>query len=258
MRRLVAAFAAVVVAVCLLSQNQVEAADIVVVDDCGMTAFFGFHGSSLFADQPELVWDDTVAWAVANADPSDTEVLLFTFDGTLSDANAANVNPIGFYNLLTSAGYLVSIDNQLDFATRTDYTGFDLVVFPNFAYADVNAPPADNVITAAVPFITMEPAHSDELGIGTGVTVFSGTVDEALVVDNGHAITDEYGLGEIIILANLGAEGFPNDVPTDTIMTSGGGRVLIGVVPEPASIVLITIGTALGVLRLRRRRGRGT
>jgi len=254
-KRVTAAFVGILVMVCLL--GEAEASDIVVVDDCGMTAFFGFYGSSLFADQPEILWDDTVAWAVGNATPSDTEVLLFTFDGTLSDANPANVNAIGFFNLLTSAGYSVSIDNQLNFATRTSYSAFDLAIFPNFGYSDANAPPADNVIGAGIPFITMEPAHSDELGIGTGVTVFSGTVDRGFVVDNDHAITDEYGLGEIIFMANAGAPGFANDVPTDTIETAGDGRVLIGIVPEPTSMALIAIGTAFGVLRLRRRRARG-
>ena len=230
-----------------------EAADIVVVNDEDMTAFFGFYGSSLFADQPEQLWDDTVAWAVGGANPNDTDVLLFTYDGTVSDADPNNVDAIGFRSLLMTAGYVVSVDSRLDFAARTDYSGFDLVIFPNFGYTDANAPPADNMIAAALPFITMEPAHGDELNLGTGVTVFSGTLSQALVVDNDHVITDVYGLYEIIIMANTGGGGSPNNVPTDGITTSGDGRVLIGEVPEPASVALLAIGAAFGLARLRRR-----
>lgn len=240
------------------------AADIVVVDDANTRAFFGFHGSSMFADQPEQLWDETVDWAVGGAGPDNVVVLLFTFDGTLSDTKAANTDAIGFYNLLTGQGYTVQIDNQLDFATRTDYGGFDLAVFPNFGYSDATAPPADNVIAAALPFITMEPAQTDELNIGTGVTVFSGTLSEAVVVDNDHVITDYdalnheiYELGEIITMANIGGGPDPHNVPTDGITTSGNGRVLIGQVPEPATMVLLATGLLFGAARLRRRKQGG-
>jgi len=228
------------------------AADLLVVDDSHLRAFFGFYGSSQFADQPEKLWDDTVRWAVGGATPSETHVLLFTFDGTLSDNNPANTDAIGFNNLLVAAGYQVEVDSRLDFATRTSYADFELAVFPNFAYSDAGAPPADNVIASAIPFITMEPGQTDELMIGTGVTVFSGTLTQALVVDNNHVITDAYGLGDVILMVNIGPPA--HDVPTDGITRSGRGRVLIGEVPEPGTAILLTLGALIGAAGLRRRR----
>lgn len=232
--------------------GRAEGAALLVVDDDSMSAFFGFYGSALFADQPEKLWDDTVAWAAGGSDPDNTDVLLFTYDGTLT-AGPENVNAVGFYNLLISAGYNVQVDSRLDFAMRTDYTGFELVVFPNFGYTDAGAPSPDNCIAGGLPFITMEPGHTDDLNLGTGVTVFSGTVDQGLVVDNDHVVTDDYGLYDVIWMANLGAPGYAHDVPTDGITVDGNGRVLIGQVPEPASLALLAIGALFGAAHRRRR-----
>jgi len=240
------------VLVCLM--GVAYAADLLVVDDEQWTAFFGFYGSTYFADQPEKLFSDTVSWAIGGANPADTAVLLFTYDGTLSDGNPANVDAIGFFNLLSTGGFSPVVDSRLNFATRTDYDNIDLVIFPNFDYSDASAPSPANVIAAGLPFITMEPAHTDELNIGTGVTVFSGTVTHGLVVDNDHVITDEYALWESIPMANAGAEWAVNDVPTDGITTSGDGRVLIGEVPEPASIILLTTAALFGAAGLRRRK----
>jgi len=228
------------------------AADIVVVDDNAHSVFWGYYGAAAFADQPEKLWDDTVAWAVSNAVPDCTTILLYTDDGTVDDT-PGNLNPIAFRNLLTTAGYHVTVDNQLNFAGRTDYTGFDLIIFPNFGTTDAGAPSPANAIASVLPFITMEPAHSDDLGLGTGVTVFSGTLTYGVVVDNDHQITNVYGLGEIILLDQNSAPGAPlSPVPTDGITSDG--HVLIGDIPEPATAVLVAAGVLLGRRRLRRRR----
>jgi len=240
-----------VAAACFHSTAQ--AADIVVVDDNARSVFWGYYGAAAFADQPEDLWDDTVAWAVANAIPDCTNILLYTFDGTTSDTAPQNTHSIAFYNLLTTAGYHVAVDNQLNFATRTDYTGIDLIIFGNFGYADAAAPNPANAIGSGLPFITMEPGHSDDLGIGTGVTVFSGTLNYGFVVDNDHPITDVYGLGDIILLDQNSSPGAPLfDVPTDGITSDG--RILIGDIPEPATALLVVLGLMLGRGRLRRRR----
>ena len=255
-RGLLTAVVLVVVGLCPL--RPVEAADIVVVDDTAITAFWGYYGAANFADQPEKLWDDTVSWAVGGATPSTVDVLLYTYDGTVSDANAQNIHSIAFYNLLTTAGYSVTVDDRADFAARTDYTGFEMIVFGNLGYSDAGAPDPTNAIGAGLPFITMEPGHSDDLGIGTGVTVFSGTLNYGFVVDNNHVITDDYGLYDTILLDQDHAPGILFDVPTDGIelLIDGTGRVLIGDVPEPATAVLLTIGSLFGVSRFRRRRQR--
>jgi hypothetical protein len=98
----------------------------------------------------------------------------------------------------------------------------------------------------------MEPAQTDELNVGTGLTVFSGTVNSAMVVDNLHAITAGFGLGQVIAMAETNAP--PQDwvyVPTDGITKAGVGRVLIGQVPEPGTAVLLMTGFLFGVRRLR-------
>ena len=68
-------------------------------------------------------------------------------------------------------------------------------------------------------------------------------------VDNGHAITNEFGLGEDIPLAQEGFPGITFDIPTDGIDTSGTGRVRIGVVPEPATVVRLASGATVAPQR---------
>ncbi len=252
LRRLTVAL--VTAALMVAAAGVTDASDIVVVDDGSMSAFFGFYGSSSFADQPAALFDDTVAWAVGGSAPGSTTVLLFTYDGTVSDVNPENIDSIGFRSLLMTAGYSVVVDVRANFASRTDYTGINLVIFGNFDYSDALAPSAVNVISAAVPFITMEPGQTDELSLGTGATIFSGTVDRGLVVDNGHTITNSHALGQVIIMAQNGAPGYPYDIPTDTINSSGNGRELIGVVPEPATMTLLGVGGLLTIAWRKRRR----
>ena len=224
-----------------------SAADIVVVDDENLHAYYGLYGSAAYADQPRKLFADVVAWAVDGESPDCVTVLLYTYDGTLND-DPNNINSLGFYNLLIGSGYTVLIDHQSNVATRTDYSNIDLVIYPN-----LDDRSAANVIASELPFITMEPGQTDELNIGGGAATFSGTVNEVLVVDNDHVVTDDYDLGQIIPLAQNGAPQFPFDVPTETINTSGDGHVLIGQVPEPATMALILTGVLAGAAYRRRR-----
>lgn len=226
----------------------------IVVVDCNTTvhrAYFGFYGSQYFADQPAKLFDDTVKWAVSSANPNSTTVLLFTDNGTVNDY-PANRYAIGFYDLLRTSGYNVLLDSRLKFAQRTNYSGINLVIYPNF-----DDRRADNVLTANIPFISMEPGQSNEMNIGTGVafTYPGGAVNRALVVDNGIQITNVYMNGQIIPMAYNGMPGTLYDIPTEGITIAGRGRILVGEVPEPATMTLVG-AAALALLGLRRRRNR--
>lgn len=212
---------------------------VLVVDNDSSFAFVGWYGADKFPTSNGQAWTiflNTVRWAIGEGN----DILLFTADGTSNPDNAGNLEPGIIYNRLNAEGFSVDVANQADIVTLTDYSNWDLVIYPNL---DDNS--AVNMVGAQVAFITMQPGQTDEINIGTGVAVLSGDAQFFQVVDNAHPATSDLSLGSL---------GFDNPVPTQSIQASGNGHVLIGneVVPEPATLLLMGSGV-LGLLARRKR-----
>ena len=224
------------------SADDIEGA-VLVVDDVDTYAFVGWHGSYEFPStlsQPWTIFLDVVSWATGGGIPADTEILLFTADGTNDPDNTGNLDAGTFYNRLVAEGYDPDVADQVDIGTMTDFSAYDLVIYPN-----LDDRSAANVVNDGVAFITMEPGQTDEMNIGTGVSVFDDWAQTFTVVDNTHVTTDTLGAGLLF---------FDNAVRTEAIDAAGNGHVLITVaVPEPGTLMLLAGGFS-GLACLRRRR----
>ena len=131
---------------------------------------------------------------------------------------------------LIHEGYHVTVANQTAITTMTDFSAYDLVMYPN-----LDDRSAANVVASGVHFITMEPGQTDEMGIGTGVSTYSGWAQEFQITQGGTLV-------------------FDNAVRTEAIEAAGNGEVLESLpVPEPMTMTLV-LGGMMGFAWLRRRK----
>ncbi|GEM_PF-4720785 len=231
-------FAAVAVVAVMMTCGLASAdpiGGVLVVDTDNDLAFVGWHGAFEFPTTDGQAWTlflDVVGVGTGEVEPSNVDILLFTVDGTFNPDHAGNLDAGTIYNRLTGEGYNVSVANQVDILTMTDYTAYDLVIYPN-----LDDRSAATVVASGVPFITMEPGQTDEMNIGTGVSVFSGWAQTFYVVEDGSSLA------------------FDNAVRTEAIEASGNGQVIVSLnaVPEPGTMMLV-LGGFSGLAWLRRRK----
>jgi hypothetical protein len=100
--------------------------DILIVDKIKPQAFFGWYRTSQMTSPGWDVFQRTVNWVTNNSLPEETNVILFTYDGNLTDDGLAS------FMHLYNAGYKVrEIHSQYDIVTlpSTYYDNFDLAVY---------------------------------------------------------------------------------------------------------------------------------
>ncbi len=110
------------------SADDIEGA-VLVVDDTNSYAYVGWHGSFEFPStlgQPWSIFLDVVSWATSGGIPADTEILLFTADGTPNPDHVGNLDAGTFYNRLVAEGYDPAVADQTDIATMTDFSALAL------------------------------------------------------------------------------------------------------------------------------------
>ena len=207
---------------------------VLVADSDNGYAFVGWYGAYEFPTTEGQTWTillDVIKVGTSNADPTLTDILLFTADGSNDPDNPGNLDAGTIYNRLIAEGYKVTTADQADILTMNDYSLYDLVFYPN-----LDDHSALNVVHAGIPFITMEPGQTGEMNIGTGVSTFNGWAQ--IFHDD---MTDDTLV-------------FDNAVRTEAITAAGNGVVYVSLsVPEPGTLTLLASGLS-GLAWLRRRR----
>ncbi len=194
-----------------------NALDILIVHDTLPLAFFGWYRANQMSATGFDVLQRTIDWADGGLPPANTDVIHFTYNGTLDPLSAsAELGPIAVQDYLVAAGYnVVEVHPQSDVESlpASHYSSFDLAIYSWTFPRD-----ATNIVTSGIPFISFSAGETDEMGIGNGNTTMHASKDSFHVVNNTHQITQPYPLGTL----NFGDFMF-----TDASEASGSGIALI-------------------------------
>ena len=194
--------------------------DVLIVHDTNPLAYFGWYRAN---QMPPTGWDlfqRTIDWADGRSLPAATNVILFTFDGSLDPETSAELGGIAVYEYLTGAGYNVAeVHPQVDIETLVSsyYDSFDLAI-----YAWVFPRDATQIVNSGIPFVTFSAGETDELGIGSGETTMHMFRSQFYVHDNSQYPTQPYPVGPLT---------FESGLFTQATKVSGNGIVLVAGTP---------------------------
>jgi|LGVE01.1.fsa_nt_gb hypothetical protein len=191
------------------------AKDILIVHETKPLVYFGWYRTSQMTDPGWDLYQRAIDWADGGSAPANTDVILFTYNGTLDPATDSE-DSLAVYNYLISAGYnVVEIHHQQDIENLPSsyYSSFDLAI-----YAHVYPRDATNIVNSGIPFISASVGETDEMEIGTGMSTMHEDRDEFYVVNNTHYITQPYPLGSLT---------FTDPMWTDASEAAGSGIALV-------------------------------
>jgi hypothetical protein len=195
-----------------------RAGDVLIINDPHKLAFFGYYRAT---QMPSTGWEllnSTILWADSYLPPDETRIVLFTYDGTVSDSCPCNEDAARVYTWLIDSGYVagnISVHNQHDAEALppTYYDDFDLVIYWNtFGYNSTN------IVISGIPFITVSSMQTDEMGIGTGAQTLHESRNTFHVVNNDYYPTQSYALGKLL---------FESSMLTDGTQATASGKVLV-------------------------------
>jgi uncharacterized repeat protein (TIGR01451 family) len=189
--------------------------EILIVHATKPLAFFGWYRASRMAPPGWDMFQRVVDWTNANRSPEDTDIILFTYNGSLStnDEDGAAI-----YHYLGNAGYNISTEDvhhqeQIENFPASYYADFDLAI-----YAHTYPRDATNVVSSGIPFISICYGQTDDMGIGTGEGTMHQYTAEFYVLNNTHDITQPYALGQLT---------FAGPMWTDATEVAGDGIALV-------------------------------
>lgn len=197
------------------------AKDVLFIEDARKYAYFGWYKPSQMTAQNETEegWDllnRTVIWATSYRFPNETNVVLFTQDGTLDPGTDLEGKTI--YDRLVGGEYNVTVHSQADVETISS-TYYDVMNFHLAIYAVNYLRSASNVIASGIPFITFSAGQTDEMGIGTGIVTMSNMSTIFFVVSDNYYPTYFYPKGPLGI--------FGEEVSFEATEAVGDAKVLV-------------------------------
>ena len=193
-----------------------DAQDILIVHNTAPLVYFGWYRTSQMTDPGWDLYQRSIDWADGGSAPANTDVILFTYNGTLDPEISAGLDGIAVYNYLLSTGYnVVEVHHQQDIESLPSsyYSSFDLAI-----YAWAYLRDATNIVNSGIPFISASAGETDEMGIGTGEFTMHEYRNEFYVVDDSHYITQPYPLGLLT---------FAQAMWTDASEAAGSGTALV-------------------------------
>ena len=218
-------------------------ADVLVVHETKPLVYFGWYRASMLSPTGWDVFDSSLDWMNGDKEPVETDVVLFTYNGSLDPGEYWETSSIFFYDHLIDRGFSVKeVRSQLDMDLLKPafYDNFDIAIYSHRYPRDIS-----NILSAGIPFLTVSSGQTMELGVGSGEFFTNGISSEFFVVNNQHPTTSSYPIGGLT---------FENDIFYYPIRAAGSGIPLVSAVPEPTALALFGAGAMLLLARRRRKR----
>lgn len=150
--------------------------------------------------RPPVVWDllkRTLTWTVSDNPPAETSIVFFTENGT----SYPELDPDGkaLYDKLVYWGYnatniTLMHKTSITFISSDYYDPFHVAI-----YASTDDYDSANVVNSSIPFITLAPGQTDEMGIGTGLTTGPDWQIDFYVASNNYYPTGDYPTGLLLL-----------------------------------------------------------
>lgn len=188
--------------------------DVLIVHTTEPLVFFGWYRTSMMTSPGWDLFQRAIDWADDSLTPANTDVILFTYDGSLTSSGSADGAAIN--NYLVNAGYNVAEvhhQEQIENLPASYYADFDLAIYAHFYPRD-----ATNVVNSGIPFVSICYGQTDEMGIGTGESTMHQYTDAFYVLNNSHYVTEPYPLGSL---------AFTGPMWTDATEVAGNGIALV-------------------------------
>jgi hypothetical protein len=218
--------------------------DILIVHKTQPLVYFGWYRTSQMTAPGWDLYQRAIDWADGGSVPANTDVILFTYNGTLDPNYSAEKDGIAVYNYLIGAGYNVGeVHHQADIESlpSSHYGSFDLAI-----YAWAYPRDATNIVNSGIPFISASSGETDEMGIGTGLQTMHEYRNNFYVVNNTHYITQPYSLGWLTFTDSMWTDA--SEASSDGIVLVTADEILSPTIDIKADPNPATIGNPLDVL----------